>query len=184
MYIRSSADFRTSSAVIPQCAHPMPKLAPTRIARPSTRIGWMISLRRRTARSCGVGPAETVGEDHELVTAEPGHRVAVAHGPAEPPGHLDQHRVPGVVPEAVVDRLEAVEVAEEDREPLRPVVLLALGGDRVDVVVVRAVHLGGGAEVETVAVHVVRLESAVRHAGAGAVVYWSCVPKESSWPWP
>src|SRR4051812_23420609 len=50
----------------------------------------------------GVGPAEPVGEDHELVAAEPGHGVAVPDTGAEPAGDLDEDRVTRVVPEPVV----------------------------------------------------------------------------------
>src|SRR4051812_2603007 len=103
----------------------------------------------------GVGLAEPVGEDHELVAAEPGHGVAVAHALGQPPGDLDEHRVTRVVPEPVVDRLEAVEVAEEHREPLGAVVALPLGGDGVHMVVEGVERLlAAGPEVETVAVRV------------------------------
>src|SRR5690606_265350 len=99
----------------------------------------------------GVGAAEPVGEDDELVTAEPGDGVAVADAVAEPAGDLDEDGVARVVPEPVVDRLEAVEVAEQHREPLAAVVVLVGRRDRVHVVVVAVVLVGAGREVEVVA---------------------------------
>ena len=56
-----------------------------------------------------------VAQDGELVAAEPGHQVAVADRGAQPLGGLDQHRVAGLVAAAVVDQLEVVEVAEQQR---------------------------------------------------------------------
>ena len=97
----------------------------------------------------GVGRAEPVGEDDELVTPEAGDGVAVAHAAREPARDLDENGVPGVVPEPVVDRLEAVEVAEEDGEALGAVVdVTPGGGDDVHVVVVGAA--AGRREVEAV----------------------------------
>ena len=55
-------------------------------------------------------------EHDELVAAEPGDGVAVADGAAEAVRDLDEHRVAAVVAEAVVDVLEAVEVAEQHRD--------------------------------------------------------------------
>ena len=55
-------------------------------------------------------------EQHdELVAAQPGHQVAVAGRAPQPGGQLDEHDVAGVVAEAVVDRLEAVEVEQQQR---------------------------------------------------------------------
>lgn len=142
----------------------------------------MISLRRRTARSSGVRAAEPVGEDDELVTAEPRHGVAVAHTPAEPPGHLDEDGVARVVPEPVVDRLEPVEVAEEHREPLGPVVPLVLRRDGVHMVVEGVVRPAGRMEVEGVPLvpgGLVRVERRVRQPRrllADGVLPCSCSP--------
>lgn len=70
-------------------------------------------------------------------------------------GDLDEDRVAGVVAEPVVDRLEAVEVAEEDREPLGAVVVPLLGGGGVHMVVVAVEGLGAaGPVVEAVPVGV------------------------------
>jgi hypothetical protein len=56
-------------------------------------------------------------QQHELVAAQPGQRVGRSHHHSQPVRHLAQHRVAGSVAEAVVDRLEAVEVDEQQREP-------------------------------------------------------------------
>ena len=126
---------------MPQCAHPIPKLAPDPHGPAVDPDGLDDLVAQAYGEVLGVGLAEPVGQHHELVAAEPGHRVAVAHLPRQPPGDLDENRVTRVVPEPVVDRLEAVEVAEEDREPLGAVVVLALGGDGVHMVVVTVVRL-------------------------------------------
>ena len=55
-----------------------------------------------------------VAQHHELVAAEPGDEVAGPHHGTEALGHLDQELVPGVVAEAIVDQLEAVEIEEGD----------------------------------------------------------------------
>ena len=61
---------------------------------------------------------EADAEDGELVAAEAGDEVGVAHGGLEPLRDLDQQAVAGLVPEAVVDDLEVVEVEEEDGDRL------------------------------------------------------------------
>ena len=61
--------------------------------------------------------ADPVAEDDELIAAEPGDRVRTPGRPLQPRGDLEQQRVTGRVPEAVVDDLEPVEVEEEHGEP-------------------------------------------------------------------
>jgi hypothetical protein len=51
--------------------------------------------------------------DRELVAAEPGHGVDLAHDAPDPVGHLDQQAVADAVPEAVVDHLEPVQVQHQ-----------------------------------------------------------------------
>src|SRR5581483_10504680 len=90
----------------------------------------------------GVGP---VGQDHaELVTAEPGDRVGVAHVAGQPPGQLGEEAVAAVVAEGVVDLLEAVEVhdGEGDGTAAPPAQLEGGGGPVVEQ---RAVGQGGEA---------------------------------------
>ena len=66
-----------------------------------------------------VGARAALDEEHELVAAEASRELAVAQDRAEPPRRLQDHGVAGVVPEAVVDELEVIEVQEEDREAVR-----------------------------------------------------------------
>ena len=56
-----------------------------------------------------------LGHDDELVTAHARHRVAGAHGVAEPFGDLHEQPVADGVPEAVVDELEVIEVEIQRR---------------------------------------------------------------------
>ena len=71
-------------------------------------------------RDRGLGVREVLADDGELVAAEARHGVARPHGHHEPVAHLAQQLVADRVPELVVDRLEVVEVAVDDRD--RPVV--------------------------------------------------------------
>ena len=74
-------------------------------------------LARRAARpwpATAAGPAR-LGQDRELVAAQPGDEVAVADRAGDPLGHGDEERVAGGVAERVVDDLEVVEVDEQDR---------------------------------------------------------------------
>ena len=54
-----------------------------------------------------------LGQQHELVAANAGHRVAVPRGRAQPAGGFLQHLVTHRVAQHVVDRLEAVQVHEQ-----------------------------------------------------------------------
>ena len=67
-------------------------------------------------RARGPVVRDALGDDRELVAAEPGDGVAAAHDAAEALADTDEERVAGVVAVRVVDRLEAVEVEEHDRE--------------------------------------------------------------------
>ena len=55
-------------------------------------------------------------KDSELVAAHPRDRVPGAEGRAQALGDADQDGVALAVPQAVVDRLEVVEIDEEDRQ--------------------------------------------------------------------
>ena len=55
-------------------------------------------------------------QDDELVTAESSHGVAVAHACAQPFGNGAQQFVTGGVTEAVVERLEVVDVDKHQRQ--------------------------------------------------------------------
>src|SRR5204862_632594 len=54
-------------------------------------------------------------EDHELVAAYPGERVRLANPTSDALGDLLKQAVPCLVPQRVVDRLEAVDVEQEQR---------------------------------------------------------------------
>ena len=72
-------------------------------------------------RATSVEVADAVEHHDELVAAEAGQQVAGAQAAAQPVGHLLEQVVAGLVAEPVVDRLEPVEVAEEQarRGPAR-----------------------------------------------------------------
>ncbi len=63
------------------------------------------------------GVPAAVEQHGELVAADPGHEVGLAHAGPQPLAHGDEQLVAGRVAVAVVDLLEAVEVAEEQRHP-------------------------------------------------------------------
>ena len=80
-----------------------------RTARLSARIGALGELFDLAL----VG--EVLADDDELVAAESRDGVVAADRGGEPAPHRDEQLVAGVVAEAVVDDLEAVEVEEEHR---------------------------------------------------------------------
>ena len=95
----------------------MPKLGRTDRSLPTTEIGISNPRTRRSAsveRHRGVG--DVLDQDGELVSAEARGRVGRAHGLEQASGDLPQHLVARGVAEAVVDRLEVVEVEEDDRD--------------------------------------------------------------------
>ena len=53
-------------------------------------------------------------DDHELVSAQPRHRVAISHHPFQALGGLLQQSVAGIVTQRFVDTFEIVEVDEQD----------------------------------------------------------------------
>ena len=63
-----------------------------------------------------LGLGEVLDQDRELVAAQPRDRVGLAQAVAEPLRHDRQQAVAGAMAEAIVDRLEAVEVEDHDRE--------------------------------------------------------------------
>ena len=71
---------------------------------------------------------DVLEQEGELVAAEARGGVARAHARCKPLRDLGEHLVAGRVPEAVVDRLEVVEVEEHDRDAA---VLAAIARDRV-----------------------------------------------------
>ena len=61
----------------------------------------------------GGGQVGVLGQDGELVAAEPADGVVLAQAAAQPAGDLAQQPVAGAVAEAVVDHLEVVQVDEQ-----------------------------------------------------------------------
>ena len=85
-------------------------------------LGHEERLREGHDQPVGEGDGDRVGalvgrgqQHDELVAAQTGDEVAVAADRAQPVGDLDEDAVAGGVAEAVVDRLEAVEVEQHDR---------------------------------------------------------------------
>ncbi len=74
-----------------------------------------------------------VHQDRELVPAEAGHRVAPTDDRLQPLAGYGQQVVAILMPEAVVDHLEAVEVAQADRH--QPLGLVGGGQGVLDTVV-------------------------------------------------
>ena len=60
-----------------------------------------------------VGVPAADQQDHELVPAQPGDGAVRPHAVLEPAGNLDEHLVPGMVAQDVVDFLEVVQVQEQ-----------------------------------------------------------------------
>ena len=71
----------------------------------------------------GFGPVGHLAQDGELVAAEASQGVHRPQGAAQPLGGRLEQPVTGLVPQAVVDELEAVEVEEHERHA----VVVALG---------------------------------------------------------
>ena len=75
---------------------------------------WLQRSEQPLRGPCGVaGLAQLLEEHGEFVAPQAGDRVRRAQGVREPLGDRDQETVAGAVPEAVVDGLEAVEIAEQ-----------------------------------------------------------------------
>ena len=90
-------------------------------ARPERHLDAADRERRDEGRGDALGDLvgvpwvrDVLEQERELVTAEPGHRVARPDRRAQPFADLLEHPVARGVPEAVVDRLEVVEVHEQD----------------------------------------------------------------------
>jgi len=86
-------------------------------------LGHPEGLRKRAADPVGhlgrgIEAADGLEQDHELVPAEPGDHVALFDRTRQSTADGDEQLVARVVAEAVVDRLEPVQVDEEDCGPL------------------------------------------------------------------
>ena len=114
----ASALRSTSAGCTEPLIKAMPMLTPTRSTEPPKTIGSARLFGDPVAQCLGRAEAERVGDDDELVAAEPTGRVALAHDGVEPLGKLGQHLVADQVAALVVDGLEVVEVAEQQRAAL------------------------------------------------------------------
>ncbi len=85
-------------------------------------MGRLVSFCNRLAIvQSFAGVREILAEDDELVPTKPGYRVAGPHRRAEASGQLDEHLIASLVPEAVVDDLEPVDVDEyRAQRPVSP----------------------------------------------------------------
>ena len=94
----------------------MPMLAETTIGMAPMLSGSCTAARIFCATTDSVlGMAQLGEDDRELVAAEAGHGVVVAHALAQPARHLQQQLVAGGVAERVVDGLEVIDVDEHHR---------------------------------------------------------------------
>ena len=100
-----------------------PRAGAARRARSAatTTAAWM-----RRVELLGVGERRLREDHRELVAADAAGDVGVADDLADALGDLGQHRVAGEVADPVVDRLEVVEVEDDQREA--PVVALGARG--------------------------------------------------------
>ena len=99
---------------------------PTSSSRWPTLIGrWNSAHHLLSAALDFLGRSTVLEHERELVAAEPRHEAALARRRAQPLTDHLEHAVAELVPEAVVDHLEIVEIDEQDRE-----LTLPFGGTR------------------------------------------------------
>ena len=96
---------------------------PTEPATVSSRPSIANGARERradaaTRRQRRLGARDVLDQDQELVTAEAGRHVGAAQAVVDARGDVAEDPVAEPVAQSVVDRLEVVEVEEEDREEL------------------------------------------------------------------
>ena len=105
----------------------MPMLAPIDSCSPPSVNGGRSALDQPGADVDGIAVA--LDQDGEFVAAEPGDGVAGPDRAAQPLGHPDHQLVTDRMAEGVVDRLEVVEVDEQQgqRPQAAPVLLQGVG---------------------------------------------------------
>ena len=94
----------------------MPMLASMCTRIPPTPNERSSAARSRSPVARGAGLVAGVEHDRELVAAEPRERVARPQRLLQARADLAQHLVAGVMPERVVELLEAVEVDQQQRD--------------------------------------------------------------------
>ena len=103
----------------------MPTLAVTNSSRSSRRMGNFSVSRIFSATFAASSARRDPGQEQdELVAAQAGDGVAVAHARLQALGDLLQQPVAQAVAQGVVDDLEAIEVEEQDGQPRRAAVRL------------------------------------------------------------
>src|SRR5579859_5269928 len=97
---------------------------------PATDVEGAGNVGQDLARHLGnmSGRADLRQQDNELITPEAGYRVALAHAVPEPLPDFAQHRVASIVPERVINVLEAIKIDEQHGQPL---VVATYAGDLV-----------------------------------------------------
>ena len=87
-------------------------------SRPSRSNGLEKTRVDALREHLGVGRPSAIDgqQDRELVAAEAGHGVRLAHDVAQPVGDLDEQLVAAGVAEGVVDLLEAVDVEQHEAD--------------------------------------------------------------------
>ena len=107
----------SSSASIEPSLRAIPIDAVTLSSRSSIVNGSLSASRIRSAISrASCGAVDAVEKHRELVATEPRRRVGRAHERIDARRDPLQQKVTGAVPEAVVDRLEVIEVEEQHRQ--------------------------------------------------------------------
>src|SRR6185503_4836443 len=113
-----------------------PVSIPDHIFRPFVQIGTQRNPDARPDQN-GLGDADRVGGiDHmvdqqsKLIAAVAAYKVAFSHTGLEPFGRMPQHGIARLVPEAVVDGFESVQIDEEDGKLSILVGAIALDGSR------------------------------------------------------
>lgn len=95
----------------------IPILAVKRITRPPSRHGAAKATTTfSTISSTSLRSLTSVSSTY-LVATNATRRVGLADGTQQAPSNVLKHRIPGCTAQRVVDRLEVVEVHEEDSQP-------------------------------------------------------------------
>ena len=109
--VRALCAWRSRSSGVMSAPRVSPTLADRLISRSCTTNGSSRTLEQPVGqRAQAVEVLDVLGDDEELVGAQPHRGVLHAGAPAQPVGDLAEQQVAGLVAEGLVDRLEAVDV--------------------------------------------------------------------------